>query len=71
MTIKLEIRRVTEIAEKADALASANYNKILQLQTYVGELKDANKSLSASIDDQINRSMRPTLIFKGIKDEPR
>ena len=69
MELKLDIRKVTKIAEKADALASSNHGETLQLQTYVDDLKEANKSLSASLGDQINRSMRSTLIFKGIKEE--
>ena len=43
--IKLDMRKVTEIAEKADALASAKLKKILQFQASVGELKEANISL--------------------------
>ena len=70
MEIKLDIRKVTEITEKADALTSANHNEILQWQAYGGELKKANKSVSASLDDQINCYMRSTLIFKGLKEEP-
>ena len=70
LEIKLGIRKVTEIAEKADALASANHNEIRQLQTHIGKLKKSNKSVSASLDDQINRSMCSTLTLKGIKEEP-
>ena len=33
MELKLDIRKVTEIAEKADALASSIHSEILQLQT--------------------------------------
>ncbi len=33
-------------------------------------LQADKKSLFKSLDDQINRSLRSTLIFKGIKEEP-
>ena len=64
------MRKVTEIAEKADTLASTNQKEIQQLQASVGELREANESLSAGLDDQINRSMRSTLILRELKKIP-
>ena len=49
MEFKLGIFKVAEIAEKAEALASANHNEILRLHTYAGELKEVNKSSSATL----------------------
>lgn len=67
---KMDIQKTTEIAVKAETLANDNLQQISRLQASVNELKEANRNLSASLDDQINRSMRSTLIFKGIKEEP-
>ena len=68
--IKMDLKQVKEIAVKAESQSSTNEASISQLKSDVAVLKAANEKLASQLDDQINRSMRNTLIFKVIKEEP-
>ena len=68
--IRMDLKQVKEIAVKAENQSAMNETTINQLKSDVSDLKAANQKLMVQIDDQINRSMRKTLIFKGIKEEP-
>lgn len=68
--MKIELKQVRLIADEAISKTSATQSEVDQLKSDVLALQEANKSMMADLDDQINRSMRSTLIFKGIKDEP-
>ena len=68
--IKMDMKHVKEVAVRAESQASKNEATILKLQGDLSALEAVNKSLFESLDDQINRSLRTTLIFKGFKEEP-
>ena len=67
--LKADIEMVRLAAERAESLAKANQNEIDEMKSEIAKLNDANTHLNALLDDQINRNMRTTLIFKGIKEE--
>ena len=68
--IRMDLKHVKEIAVKAESQSAMNEATINQLITDVSDRKAANQKLKVQLDDQINRSMWKTLIFKGIKEEP-
>ena len=76
LTEALERIRNTElVAERALSLAIENEEKINiiskktdVLQAKLNETESANQILTDQLDDQINRNLRCTLIFKGIME---
>lgn len=59
-----EIKEVKETVERVDGVSSQNSLLITSLEAEI-------KSLHVTVDDQINRSLRKTLIFKGIPENPK
>ena len=68
--IEVELKQVCSVANEAIEKSTATQCEVDQLKSDLLALQQANKSIMADLDDQINHSMRTTLIFKGIKDEP-
>ena len=68
--IKVELKQVRSVANEAIEKSTATQCEVDQLKSDLLALQQANKSIMADLVDQINRSMRTTLIFKGIKAEP-
>ena len=64
-----DVDLIRETANKADTQATANANEIQLLKSEISALHVANKALETLLEDQVNRGMRSTLIFKGIKEE--
>ena len=57
-SMSTEIKELKELATDVITLAKENQNEI-------DDLRNIIKELSETVDDQANRSMRKTLIFKG------
>ena len=64
-----DIDQIRDVAHMAETKATRNITEIEELKSEMSSLRDANKALEDSLEDQINRGLRSTLIFKGIKEE--
>ena len=67
--IKNKISEAKGIAEDAITLGKGNSDQIDSLTEKIDLLTTENTLLANKIDDQINRNMRKTLIFKGIPQQ--
>ena len=64
-----DVDQVRDIVHMAETKATRNVTEIEELKSEISSLRDSNKALEDSLEDQINRGLRSTLIFKGIKEE--
>ena len=64
-----DVDQIRDIAHMAETKATRNVTEIEDLKSEIYSLRDSNKALEDSLEDQINRGLRSTLIFKGIKEE--
>ena len=66
--IQKDVLELKTNANTANELISTNSQDILNLNQQMAQLTDANIDLQKTLDDQINRNLRKTLIFKNVDE---
>ena len=68
--LKKELKDTQSTLNITHQIATNNENDVILLKSEINTLKKSQEDLRNQLDDQMNRGMRKTLIFRGVKEEP-